>query len=867
MIRSLFSGVSGLKAHQSRMDVIGNNIANVNTTGFKASRMTFADTLYQTMGTGSAPTGSRGGTNGKQVGLGVGVSTIDTLFTDASASQTGNNTDLALSGNGLFVVKEGGQTYYTRDGSFSFDEAGNYVLPGSGKFVQGWMADAEGKISPSAETENIQIQQGQSIAPKLTSKVTYQNNLDAALTSSKATNATITYTDGTTESVKEYTPTATKMSTVTIDEAPDNGTYTVPSTDVTTNILDKITVGGTDYYVRRNSAGQEKYTTGETLTNATVWSSEIASAKLVPGKNSSVTLAAQNGVVSVNSNNTLKLTGTVVTAGKYSVGGNYAFAAKTITAVKDNKDGTSTLTFNNTGDGITTVVVNGTDYAQKGTFTLNLAVTGVKADANDTITCKNGQTVTLGTGETANVGDAYEKKISGKVTAVQDHAAYDYKVKEWSSNVESATLTGTSSGSLTLGFDSKNTPSAMKINGKDATTLTLDASNGLAAGTYKPGDTCTITKTIDKAIDNTTDHTVTLVFKNVGADGITEVTVPNPSGKSYDPTANPTFNLVLSIKGVTAGTDDEITCANGESVTLTATKDDATVAVGSTYTKTASGYGTTAATESTAYSYNDKQVASMTLYDDNGTSATGDFSKSLFDQSVPGSQLTMFGVVDSEGGKTQLSILLTKTADNTWTPTFSNHSTTYTFTRDDGITGTATLNTKNIVFDTNGKYVSGTGSIDITYDNGLPGTQTVDLDYSKLTQYENQRTVHAEADGYEAGTLASVSIDNSGVITGSFSNGELRSLAQVAVAQFNNAAGLTRVGNNFYQVSNNSGTATVNTADQLNCTITPSSLEMSNVDLANEFSNMIITQRGYQSNSKMITVSDEMLETLINMKR
>lgn len=94
MTRSLFSGVSGLKTHQSRMDVVGNNIANVNTTGFKASRMTFADTLYQTQAGASSPNGSRGGTNPKQVGLGVGVSTIDTLFTDASPSATGKNTDL-----------------------------------------------------------------------------------------------------------------------------------------------------------------------------------------------------------------------------------------------------------------------------------------------------------------------------------------------------------------------------------------------------------------------------------------------------------------------------------------------------------------------------------------------------------------------------------------------------------------------------------------------------------------------------------------------------------------------------------------------------------------------------------------------------
>ena len=104
MMRSLFSGVSGLKSHQTRMDVIGNNIANVNTIGFKSSRVTFADTLYQAQAGASAPTSTVGGTNPKQIGLGVGVASIDLLFGDASPQATGKNTDLALSGYGLFVV-------------------------------------------------------------------------------------------------------------------------------------------------------------------------------------------------------------------------------------------------------------------------------------------------------------------------------------------------------------------------------------------------------------------------------------------------------------------------------------------------------------------------------------------------------------------------------------------------------------------------------------------------------------------------------------------------------------------------------------------------------------------------------------------
>ena len=112
-----------------------------------------------------------------------------------------------------------------------------------------------------------------------------------------------------------------------------------------------------------------------------------------------------------------------------------------------------------------------------------------------------------------------------------------------------------------------------------------------------------------------------------------------------------------------------------------------------------------------------------------------------------------------------------------------------------------------------------------------------------------------------------MSIDKTGVLTGTYTNGVKQTEGQVAIAQFNNASGLTKNGDSLYQESNNSGVANIKTAGDLGCKITPSALEMSNVDIANEFTDMIVTQRGFQSNSKTITVSDEMLETLINMKR
>ena len=174
---------------------------------------------------------------------------------------------------------------------------------------------------------------------------------------------------------------------------------------------------------------------------------------------------------------------------------------------------------------------------------------------------------------------------------------------------------------------------------------------------------------------------------------------------------------------------------------------------------------------------------------------------------------------------------------------------------------------QTLKFTTDGKFDTGAGTINLTLTNGATGAQTVAVGLSSLTQYAGSNTISGKADGYAAGTLESVSIDKSGILTGTYTNGVKQIEGQVAVAQFNNASGLTKNGDSLYQESNNSGVANIKTAADLGCKITPSALEMSNVDIVNEFTDMIVTQRGFQSNSKTITVSDEMLETLINMKR
>lgn len=579
MMRSLFSGVSGLKAHQTGMDVIGNNIANVNTTGFKSSRTTFADTLSQTLTGASAPGDTVGGTNPKQIGLGTGVASIDLLFTDGSVQSTGKNTDLCLSGNGLFVVKNGNQTYYTRDGAFEFDSAGNYVLPSSGLYVQGWMA-TDGVLSTNGSAGNITIPAGKSMASKSSSVATYANNLNAAALTIKS-----------------------------------------------------ITGGA---------------------------------------------------VTATNTNN-------------YTAAGDSASATATYPVTLTLKDGT------------TATVTSGT-YSVSGTYTQDITTGDVTKSANNTVklTLSDGTTVddaSLHVGTAYTVGNQY--------------------------NGGPATITSisTSSEITAMSQDSTKSATASKAN-----PITLTMSDGT-----------TVTQTSGSyTVDNSLPVTTTLTV--------------------YDSLGN----------------------AHNVPVYFTKTKTDTTGLTGNEWTVS---------------------------LDTDVTAATS------------------------------------------------------TLSEDDGSTTTLNMAPITLQFDTNGKFVSGNGTSTLTLTNGSGTNQQVTLDLTSLTQYAGKSTVNGSADGNAAGTLSSVSVDSSGIITGTYTNGVKQAEAQVAIAQFTNASGLEKNGNSLYQESNNSGTANVKTASDLGVKITPSALEMSNVDIANEFSNMIVTQRGFQSNSKIITVGDEMLETLINMKR
>ena len=181
MMRSLYSGVSGLQNHQIRMDVVGNNVANVNTIGFKKGRVNFQDMLSQTMSGAARPTDEIGGVNPKQVGLGMNVASIDTIHTQGSLQTTGNMTDIAIQGNGFFVLSSGEKEFFTRAGAFGLDEDGTLVNPANGMRVQGWMAqEVEGTniVNTAAALEDLVIPIGGKDPAAETTEVDLACNLD-----------------------------------------------------------------------------------------------------------------------------------------------------------------------------------------------------------------------------------------------------------------------------------------------------------------------------------------------------------------------------------------------------------------------------------------------------------------------------------------------------------------------------------------------------------------------------------------------------------------------------------------------------------------------------------------------------------------
>ena len=242
MMRSMFSGVSGLKVHQTRMDVIGNNIANVNTAGYKSQRVTFSDVFSQTLSSATSANDDtgRGGMNAMQVGLGVNVSSIDMLMTQGAAQRTDNPFDLMINGDGFMVVADATGRYFTRSGALRLDDEGNLVNP-NGMRVQGWLATDNGKGEYEINSQEVQginlfDPKYQSMNPEITTKAQITGNLCS--TSGKETFTVAAY-----DSLGNYYTIPLEATTPKPPETPTPGVWTLkiaqtdrkdPSTNVST---------------------------------------------------------------------------------------------------------------------------------------------------------------------------------------------------------------------------------------------------------------------------------------------------------------------------------------------------------------------------------------------------------------------------------------------------------------------------------------------------------------------------------------------------------------------------------------------------------------------------------------------------------
>ena len=672
MMRSLFSGVSGLKNHQTRMDVIGNNISNVNTTGFKSSRVNFTDMLAQNLSGASAPNDNIGGTNPKQVGLGSAVGAVDLLFTNGSVQSTGVNTDLALSStNALFILDTGSGTAYTRNGDFQFDADGNYVQAGNGYYVQGWMADKSGALNTNSKVTNITIPSGKSMDPVASAAATYTNNLNAEV-------PTIVKIAGGTEQTPSATPREYTKST--------DGTMTADSTYPVTITVGTTALANTEKEGTYKVGNSYAIGPGHTTTTGTLVASDADPVTITAGGS---TFKVMSGSYNVNT------------------GSNDSY-----------KIGTGCLTDTGSMSGSVKVTIGGYECLtpQSGSFSVG--------QQNFTYPLSNGQTVDYSTNYTVEIstdnGDTWTTLTSGSATA---------------SDTKLVKVTGT--------------------------------------------------------------------ITNLESD-ITQLSQPITDLKQ---------NYLESAK---ATADDSVTL---------------TLSDGSTITQTSGKY------------------------------AIG--------ESLP--VVTTLSVYDTLGSLHELTLYFTLTSakEDAWRVSLTNDGgNSISWKEADGSITTASMTPVPLKFDTNGIFAGGAGKTELVLSNGSTTPQTIAIDFSKLTQYSSSSTIAGKADGNAAGILSSIAIDKSGVITGTYTNGEKRTEAQVALQRFTNPGGLNKIGESLYEESNNSGkSGEPGTAAALGATITPSALEMSNVDVANEFTDMIVTQRGFQSNSKIITVSDEMLETVVNMKR
>lgn len=844
-MRSLWSGVSGLQAHQVAMDVEGNNISNVNTKGFKYSRADFGTMFSQTVKIATAPTDGRGGSNPLQIGLGVSVSSTTRIHSQGSVQTTNKNTDVAINGDGFFMVSDdGGLTrYLTRDGDFKLDAYGNFVN-NAGFVVQGWNINWDTQsIDSSRSPQNIFIDPGMHIPAAKSTEVAIKANLNSGLnigTSSRNLYAL--------DSVHGW-----NNKTQRPEDENDTGTtqfYTTSKNSV------EVTEKGVDAGSLFNANG-----TGLNLRDGQgIWVS-YADAKFTTDKPANVNVFDPNNHTNQNGSifwgdkdNTVNLDITlngvnIQNANIRSLDEAIAYI-NTFTAPNDTRDGTGVKAVKKAdGSGIEFVNDNAdgtTDNMKNINLTVNQANT---AGERHTITWNAGNnnfTAASAKNGANSVWIPTAANVNGNAESIQIITAHKYVY---------------SSNPVDIGpmYNPDGGPQFQPGAGNNAPTdpASLNYWNAIQ-GSLKNSDARTFRTTED-------------LRELLQRDARYGVDYDGDGSKTYDADdINQAVKVVVTENGNFA-----ISNAN-ETSTIPAN----------------AGAGNTQVTT------NPKNMSfNITAYSNKqGTVSTNDAFAKIFKAfdgvlTVGGQikeseqlKLSAFSagleIYDSLGSKHTLEVQFVKqstTQDggNEWQMIIRVPEPAEINTTGEGptniIVGTARFNNDGSLANYTPK------TINFSPNNGAAPNQQIKLSFGTsgsndgLVSSNSASTLTGQAtDGYTSGNLKpdAIRVDDKGNILGEFTNGKTFAVAKIAMASVANNSGLEEIGGNLFKVTANSGAIVVGEAGTGGRgEMKTSALEMSNVDLSRSLTELIIIQRGYQANSKTISTSDQMLQTLIQLKQ
>lgn len=844
-MRSLWSGVSGLQAHQVAMDVEGNNISNVNTTGFKYSRADFGTMFSQTVKIATAPTDGRGGSNPLQIGLGVSVSSTTRIHSQGSVQTTDKNTDVAINGDGFFMVSDdGGLTrYLTRSGDFKLDAYGNFVN-NAGFVVQGWNINWDTQSIDSSRTpQNIFIDPGMHIPAAKSTEVAIKANLNSGLnigTSSRNLYAL--------DSVHGW-----NNKTQRPEDENDTGTtqfYTTSKNSV------EVTEKGVDAGSLFNANG-----TGLNLRDGQgIWVS-YADAKFTTDKPANVNVFDPNNHTNQNGSifwgdkdNTVNLDITlngvnIQNANIRSLDEAIAYI-NTFTAPNDTRDGTGVKAVKKAdGSGIEFVNDNAdgtTDNMKNINLTVNQANT---AGERHTITWNAGNnnfTAVSAKNGANSVWIPTAANVNGNAESIQIITAHKYV---YSSNpVDIGPMYNPDGGPQFqpgVGNNAPTDPASLNywnaiqgsLKNSDARTfrttedlrelLQRDARYGVdydgdGSKTYDADDInqavkVVVTENGNFAISNANETST--IPANAGA-GNTQVTT-NPKNMSFN---------------ITAYSNKQGTVSTNDAFAKIFKAFDGVLTVGGQIKESEQ-------LKLSAFS------AGLEIYDSLGSKHTLEV------------QFVKQSTTQDGGNEWQMIIRVPEPAEINTTGEGPTNI----------IVGTARFNNDGSLANYTPK------TINFSPNNGAAPNQQIKLSFGTsgsndgLVSSNSASTLTGQAtDGYTSGNLKpdAIRVDDKGNILGEFTNGKTFAVAKIAMASVANNSGLEEIGGNLFKVTANSGAIVVGEAGTGGRgEMKTSALEMSNVDLSRSLTELIIIQRGYQANSKTISTSDQMLQTLIQLKQ